>query len=556
MLKILAQTEALPPSDLPNILRKEAVYCAVGRLSRSLATHGGVDFNGFLNGVGSWLGQGVPLHRILKRRVAWLIGQWVGSDEESAKLDLVWQILLHLLAERGESSDLAVNLTAVTSIKECVDLWELDISYFLPYLQKTVEELVKLLGEATTLDGKRYVNDAIGVVIERVEDKILPYLPTLAQAIPGLWHGASGLEGEWLFKASLVVLTTKIVTAAKESSGNFMELVIPLIEESLQPPAKDFFEEDGIILWQTALHNGASPYQPTHETGLIRLLPGLLHAISENMDLLSKLLPLLDSYLLLDAAGIVSSYGSPMCAALMQAITTSGKNAQNVNRILATVSLLVHIGPLQQLAGLLLESGLFSHILVALEDDKASGTILASYLHILARIAMRDPTIFLQLVAEQARISHRDGHKLLEEVFDAMWRNFDYVGEARARKAVAMGAGALLTTGHQQALERLDGEFLNMFLDVLGELQPADTPSGPEASVNHWKDDHPVAWGEIEHAPEGVRRKTLEDADPAYAVPLRAYVVDVLTRAQGVGLGPYWDKADAGAKNSLQKFLA
>jgi len=27
-----------------------------------------------------------------------------------------------------------------------------------------------------------------------------------------------------------------------------MELVIPLIEESLRPPAKDFFEEDGIAL--------------------------------------------------------------------------------------------------------------------------------------------------------------------------------------------------------------------------------------------------------------------------------------------------------------------
>jgi len=129
----------------------------------------------------------------------------------------------------------------------------------------------------------------------------MPYLPALAQAIPGLWHSASGLEGEWLFKASLVVLTTKIVAAARESSSNLMELVIPLIEESLQPPAKDYFEEDGIILWQTALWNAPSG----HPTPLIRLLPGLLSAISENMDLLTKLLPLLDSYILLDAAGLV-----------------------------------------------------------------------------------------------------------------------------------------------------------------------------------------------------------------------------------------------------------
>lgn len=37
--------------------------------------------------------------------------------------------------------------------------------------------------------------------------------------------------------------------AAKGSSGDLMELVIPLIEESLQPPAKEYFEEDGLILY-------------------------------------------------------------------------------------------------------------------------------------------------------------------------------------------------------------------------------------------------------------------------------------------------------------------
>lgn len=61
-------------------------------------------------------------HRILKRRLAWLIGEWVGSDEECAKLPLVWQILVHLLGERGESSDMAVRLTAALALKECVDV--------------------------------------------------------------------------------------------------------------------------------------------------------------------------------------------------------------------------------------------------------------------------------------------------------------------------------------------------------------------------------------------------------------------------------------------------
>lgn len=71
------------------------------------------------------------------------------------------------------------------------------------------------------------------------------------------------MDGEWLFKASLVVLTQKLVSvksrsshevesidlqAAGASSGGLMDLVLPLIQESLVPPAKEFFEEDGLAL--------------------------------------------------------------------------------------------------------------------------------------------------------------------------------------------------------------------------------------------------------------------------------------------------------------------
>lgn len=97
---------------------------------------------------------------------------------------------------------------------------------------------------------------------------------------------------------------------------------------------------------------------------------------------------------------------------------------------------------------------------------------------------------------------------------------------------------------------------VNIFLDVLGEVQaPSEDPSS-ETGVRHWKDDHQMQWSEIDGMPEQSRRAGLEDSDPAYRVPLKTYVVEVLTRAGEVGLGPYWDKADAGTKASLEKFLS
>ncbi|ORX36457.1 armadillo-type protein [Kockovaella imperatae] len=557
VLRMLQEAESVPPAELPVILRREALYCAIGRLSRSMSSHGGLDFRAFLTGTGSWLGQDIPGLRILKRRLAWLIGQWVQSEEECAQLDILWQILVHLLSERGESSDRAVNLAAVTSIKESVDLWDVDIAYFIPHLQTTTSELIKVLGECITLDGKRQVNDAIGVVIERTGEKILPFLPDLARSIPTLWHGAASLEGEWLFKASLVVLTQKLVGAAKASSGQLMELVIPLIEESLIPPAKDFFEEDGLILWQASLYNAASPYEPTPATGLIRLVPGLLNMLSHNMDLLDKALGLLESYLLLDAPGMIQQYGPAIASALAKALALSKPNSTALRRLLATLSLSVRVAPLSQWAPLLLDSDIFANVIAALEDDKASGLILAAYLEILARLALVDPAGYLGMIKESAMRQGRDFEKLLDECLDAIWRNFDYVGDTRMRKAVGMAAARLLTTGHHLVLERIDGEFMNIFLDVLGELSESqDEITGAETNLKPWKDEHPTLWSEVENTPEGDRRNALENEDPAFKVPFKAFLIEALHRANEVGMGPYWDKADAGTKHSLEKFLS
>ena len=97
---------------------------------------------------------------------------------------------------------------------------------------------------------------------------------------------------------------------------------------------------------------------------------------------------------------------------------------------------------------------------------------------------------------------------------------------------------------------------MNIFLDVLGEVQaPSETPSA-ETGVRHWKDDHQTEWAELEGSPEQARREGLESADPAFGVPLKQYIVEVMRRGGEVGLGAYWDRADEGTKRSLEKFLS
>ena len=189
-----------------------------------------------------------------------------------------------------------------------------------------------------------------------------------------------------------------------------------------------------------------SPYTPTPETGLIKLFPGLMGLLTGHADLIDQILRLLDSYICLDPAGVIQAFGPTICANLYTNLSNLKPNSDQAKRVLLSISYLVRSAPIHAVAPLLLDSGLFQFSLKALEDDTAAGLVLAAHLEIMGRIAMSDANVFLQMVAEAARRENKDGHKMLEEALDALWRNFDYVGDREGRKTVAMGVGALLTT--------------------------------------------------------------------------------------------------------------
>lgn len=108
-------------SDLPSILQKEAMYCAIGRCANRLKDE--IPFE-------QWLETTLlpearetnPSYPIIKRRIAWLIGKWLSSDCSTPNNPKVWEILTYLLQDRSPGSDSVVRLTAAVAIKECVDV--------------------------------------------------------------------------------------------------------------------------------------------------------------------------------------------------------------------------------------------------------------------------------------------------------------------------------------------------------------------------------------------------------------------------------------------------
>jgi hypothetical protein len=116
----LVSSAAVPATDFPSVLRKEALYCAVGRCAHRLRD---------LTGLDGWINQSLtaealdpnPTFRIIKRRIAWLFGRWFAEGNITNAKGKVYEVLVHLI-QAHEGSDAVVRLTAATALKDCVNV--------------------------------------------------------------------------------------------------------------------------------------------------------------------------------------------------------------------------------------------------------------------------------------------------------------------------------------------------------------------------------------------------------------------------------------------------
>lgn len=168
---------------MEGLLLKEGVYCAFGRSPSDLES--AVNFEQWLEstlipeaaGTDSACVQCSLLfvprlnvspysYRIIRRRIAWLLGSWIGEDLSATVRTRIYSTLIHLISRNG-STDTAIRLTAARSLAKC-DTWDFDKGAFVPFLGPAVEETVQLLGEVTLSDSMMRLNQTLGVIIDRV----------------------------------------------------------------------------------------------------------------------------------------------------------------------------------------------------------------------------------------------------------------------------------------------------------------------------------------------------------------------------------------------------
>ncbi|XP_063520914.1 importin-11 isoform X5 [Pongo pygmaeus] len=168
--------------DMNALLIKDAVYNAVGLAAYELFDS--VDFDQwFKNQLLPELQVIHNRYKPLRRRVIWLIGQWISVKFKSDLRPMLYEAICNLLQDQ----DLVVRIETATTLKLTVDDFEFRTDQFLPYLETMFTLLFQLLQQVTECDTKMHVLHVLSCVIERVNMQIRPYVGCLVQYLPLLW---------------------------------------------------------------------------------------------------------------------------------------------------------------------------------------------------------------------------------------------------------------------------------------------------------------------------------------------------------------------------------
>lgn len=548
-------------TDLQSVIQKEAIYCAIGRCAPRLR-----DAIQFTDWMRHYLAAEArdtnPNFPIIKRRIAWLIGRWTSDMATPATDPIMWEVLIHLLRDRGEGTDSVVRFTAANALRECVDTVSFDIGIFAPFLPVAVTELIKLMHEVDTTEMKRRLAKSLNVIIERSDSHITPHVQMIAECIPGLWTAA---REDWLFKAQLLVVVTSLVTSAKSHSLTLAPLVVPLVQESLSPGVAVNLDDDALNLWLAALRNAPS-LQGAPSTSLLQLFPLAISLLAGNLDLLGKIIFIVESYLLVDAPLILQNFASGLMNAVTSTVTGQAVET-NQRGLLVTICFMTQLAPSSLWAEALYSSGFFNHIVKVLREDESSSALLTECIFVVARIAVADREMFPRLVSAAAQASGVPEEKVWEPILDQYWRQFDHMSEPRHRKLAAMGVASLVATGRHEVLERIPNEIFNLWTDVLFEVRESLqlAKDAEDGGLKLYWDADVVPnsyYSGSQHTLEYERRKLIYERDPIRTVQLTSFVASALQEAERACGSPqvfkekYLDKTDGTVLMQLKTELA
>ncbi len=548
-----------------DILLKDSLYAAVGIAAPCLVDQ--LDFNAFL------LQTLVPEvqisetpYKLLRRRIAILLGQWVPVKPDSFDRRSIYQIFTHLLSNADGLNDMVVRVTAGRQLRLVLEPFEFDQAEFTPFAPPIFESLMFLIRETELSETKLALLETVRVAVTRLEGHIEPYSDAIMSMLPGLWAD-SGEEG--LMKQAILTMISAIVSSLKQKSLKYHSAILPLLRDSVLPDPEGalYLLPDAIDLWTAVVQQTPSD-NPPPSAELLALSANLVHLAELGSESLGQVFDLIESYILLSPSTMVSPHIlNPLLTNICPMFAADGRSRtgdfQKASRVIETLisslSLVKHFATfndaeqaLKQILSSTVDTSFLPTILQNLKlaytyhlDPRPSrqppdvvGPKETNLFNILSHMAIVNPRVFWDAL-EQTPTFDQEG--ALPWLITEWISNFDAIGGVQEKKLQTIAISRLLHSASSRnrkatiMLEQLQS-ILTIWTDVtiaLGEDAPEGTfgdylwygrryyDHGPSRGLTAKPDtgEKKLVW--VDEAPEEERRREFDDVDPVHRENIR-----------------------------------
>eukprot|EP00073_Rattus_norvegicus_P044707 XP_017446855.1 PREDICTED: importin-11 isoform X1 [Rattus norvegicus] len=339
-------------------------------------------------------------YKPLRRRVIWLIGQWISVKFKSDLRPRLYEAICNLLQDQ----DLVVRIETATTLKLTVDDFEFRTDQFLPYLETMFTLLFQLLQQVTECDTKMHVLHVLSCVIERVN-------------IQGL-----GADSKNLYP--------------------FLLPVIQLSTDVSQPPHV-YLLEDGLELWLVTLENS-----PCVTPELLRIfqnmsplleLPSSCLANELSSENLRTCFKIINGYIFLSSTEFLQTYAAGLCQSfyeLLPEITTEGQV-----QVLKVVENTLKVNPV---LGPQMFQRILPYVFRGVIEGERYPVVMSIYLAVMGRVLLQNASFFSSLLNEMGHEFNQEMDQLLGNVIEMWVDRMDNITQPERKKLSALALLSLL----------------------------------------------------------------------------------------------------------------
>ncbi|XP_053304003.1 importin-11 [Spea bombifrons] len=530
--------------DLNALLIKETVYNAVGLAAYELFDS--IDFDGWFQR--QLLGELQIRHdryKLLRRRVIWLIGQWVSVKFKSDLRPSLYEAILTLLQDQ----DLVVRIETATTLKLAVDDFEFRTEQFLPYLESIFTLIFQLLQQVTECDTKMQVLHVLSCVIERVNIQIRPFVGCLVQYLPLLWKQS---EEHNMLRCAILTTLVHLVKGLGEECKNLYPFLLPVIQLStdVSQPPHIYLLEDGLELWLVTLEN--SPAVTDELLHIFRNMSALLELGTENLRICFKII---EAYIFFASSEFLQIYAANLCNSFLELLKDINTEGQvQVLKVLEN-ELMVNpeVGP-QMFHALL--PPVFRGIL----EGERYPVVMSTYLGILGRVLLQNTSCFSSLLCQMSQECNQEADQVLGSTIDMWVDRMDNITQPERRKLSALALLSLLPSDNSVIQDKFCG-IINICVEGLHDVMTEDpeTSTYKDCMLISSTDELQASESDEPPTEQDKRKRVLALRDPVHTVSLQQFAYEKLKAQQELmgeeGFRSLMETVDTEIAKQLQEFL-